>query len=282
MNTQIELLTINNKQVPAVTSLQVAELFEKRHDIVLRDVREAFQNIDNLAALKFVDGEYIDKNNQKRPMYILDKDAFILLTMGYTTKKAMNIKIKYIQQFNAMEKMIQNSFHREEYQEEDNELILSKALLIMQDKVKAVEEKLEIAECTIKANAEHVNHSKALMHSKGAVLVNILAKILNRHLKININQDETFHWLRENEYLMKKQGKLWNLPTQSSINNGFMEVVFHKQSNRFTPYITQKGIKHFVNIFKKFSADMLYFKKLKEAYKKRHNQSTEQLSLLEE
>lgn len=40
MNIEITLKELNGKQIPAVTSQQVAEAFGKRHDHVIRDIRE--------------------------------------------------------------------------------------------------------------------------------------------------------------------------------------------------------------------------------------------------
>lgn len=40
-------------------------------------------------------------------MYIMTRDGFTLLAMGYTGEKAMQFKLAYIKQFNAMEKALQ-------------------------------------------------------------------------------------------------------------------------------------------------------------------------------
>lgn len=51
--------------------------------------------------------EYIDKKGEKRPRFEMTKDGFMLLVMGYRTKKAMAIKIAYIKAFNFMAEQIQ-------------------------------------------------------------------------------------------------------------------------------------------------------------------------------
>lgn len=53
--------------------------------------------------------EYTDEQGKKRPMYEITRDGFTLLAMGFTGKKAMEFKIKYIEAFNAMEKSIKGS-----------------------------------------------------------------------------------------------------------------------------------------------------------------------------
>jgi len=97
-------------------TLTIAEIFNKRHDLVLRDVRKTFLSLDELAnrkevkdlgidisSLKFEETRYThEQNNQNYPMYLLNFDAFMLVTMSYTTENAMLIKIKYMNRFNEM------------------------------------------------------------------------------------------------------------------------------------------------------------------------------------
>lgn len=49
---------------------------------------------------------YINAQNKKQPMYLVTRDGFTLLVMGYTGEKAMKFKEAYIKQFNAMEKSL--------------------------------------------------------------------------------------------------------------------------------------------------------------------------------
>lgn len=103
----LSLHTLNGKTVPAVTSLQVAEAFGKRHDHVLRDIRRVIAK----APLPFIApnfGEYEAEYRagfgmKKTPAYLLSKDGLMMVTMGYTTPDAMRIKAAYIQRFNEME-----------------------------------------------------------------------------------------------------------------------------------------------------------------------------------
>lgn len=50
---------------------------------------------------------YKASNGKMNPMYLMTRDGFTLLVMGYTGEKAMQFKIAYIKQFNAMEKALQ-------------------------------------------------------------------------------------------------------------------------------------------------------------------------------
>ena len=92
---EIALKSINGKEVPAVTSLQVAEHFGKEHFNVLRDIETILLQVpENFRKLNFEVSEYTIQNpltggELPKPMYLLTKDAFTLLTMGYTGEKAM-------------------------------------------------------------------------------------------------------------------------------------------------------------------------------------------------
>ena len=89
---------------PAVTSLDVSKFFEKRHGNVVRDIAQIVSNSpEKFSRLNFELASYLDEQAKNRPMYIIYRDGFMLLVMGYTGKKALAIKLAYIEAFNAME-----------------------------------------------------------------------------------------------------------------------------------------------------------------------------------
>lgn len=89
---------------PATTSLEVAAFFGKRHNDVLRDIRNISDNCpEKFTARNFALSNYLDETGRSLPMYIIYRDGFMLLVMGYTGKKALAIKLAYIEAFNAME-----------------------------------------------------------------------------------------------------------------------------------------------------------------------------------
>ena len=109
MNIEVALKTINGREVPAVTSLQVAEAFGKEHYNVLRDIEQILPQVSEIfGKLNFEVSEYTTMNNLgfavRKPMYLLSKDGFTILTMSYTGEKAMKFKEAYINRFNEMER----------------------------------------------------------------------------------------------------------------------------------------------------------------------------------
>lgn len=93
--------------------------------------------------------------------------------------------------------------------------------------------------------------------SSSTILVADLAKILKQN-GINIGSIRLFSWLRDNGYLIKRQGSDYNSPTQYSMERGWFEVketIVNYSDGRTivkkTPKITGKGQQYFVNRFLK-------------------------------
>lgn len=100
------LVMVSNDQV-VTTSLQVAEYFDKRHADVLRQINNLI-TLNAKLRLGYESVTYEDSNGKKQPMYLMNRDGFTLLAMGFTGKKAMQFKIAYINAFNEMEDILRS------------------------------------------------------------------------------------------------------------------------------------------------------------------------------
>lgn len=93
--------------IPTTTSQKVAEVFGKRHDSVVRGIRELQSKCPKeFTDHNFVASDYTDNTGRKLPMYLLTRDGLTLLVMGYTGKEAMKFKLAYIEAFNCMERQL--------------------------------------------------------------------------------------------------------------------------------------------------------------------------------
>lgn len=101
----VEIKTVNKEEVTVVTSLDIAETFGKEHRRVLQDIRD-LKCSEEFRLRNFVQSNYVNEQGHKQPMFIMTRDGFTLLAMGYTGEKAMQFKEAYIRQFNAMEKAL--------------------------------------------------------------------------------------------------------------------------------------------------------------------------------
>ncbi|QNK89064.1 Rha family transcriptional regulator [Sporosarcina sp. resist] len=88
-------------------SLLIAEVFEKGHDKVLRDIRNLKCSEEFLLA-NFGESSYTNKQKRVMPMFILTFDGFVMLAMGYTGEKAMQFKELYIAEFNRTRQILEN------------------------------------------------------------------------------------------------------------------------------------------------------------------------------
>lgn len=102
-----ELVCLKNDQALA-DSVTVSEMFGKEHSKVMR-------SIDNLVKTLAKNGErhqmfFLTQrkaaDGQNHRIYFMNRDGFSLLVMGFTGKKALEWKLKYIDAFNAMEKIV--------------------------------------------------------------------------------------------------------------------------------------------------------------------------------
>lgn len=85
-----------------MSSLEIAELTGKRHDAILRDIRNLLNQGVN--AHNFVEVEYTDKKGEKRPCYELTKKGCLILASGYDAK----LREKIIDRWEELERDKQN------------------------------------------------------------------------------------------------------------------------------------------------------------------------------
>ena len=105
------------------TSMDIARVFGKRHDHVLRDIENILNDLREIGTSyelpNFEEVVRISKTtnpkngkpvNRKIPMYNLTRDGFSLLAMGFTGKKALKWKMSFLNAFNQMERSLYNQF----------------------------------------------------------------------------------------------------------------------------------------------------------------------------
>ena len=105
-----KLVVINNNQI-VVSSKDLAEHFGKQHKHVIEIIRDIL-SAEN-SANEFFHEESYSYNGRRLPMYLMNRDGFSLLAMGFTGKKALQWKLKYIQAFNEMEETLRQGYLEE-------------------------------------------------------------------------------------------------------------------------------------------------------------------------
>jgi len=105
-----QLVVIQNNQI-VVSSKDIADHFGKQH----KDVLENIHNIlaaENSATKFYQETTYQNRRKDYKE-YLMNRDGFSLLAMGFTGKKALQWKLKYIEAFNEMEETLKQGYLEE-------------------------------------------------------------------------------------------------------------------------------------------------------------------------
>ena len=139
-----------------------------------------------------------------------------------------------------------------EKEEDTEESIMARALLIAQDTIQRSKDKIRQLSATVEKQAPKVLFADSVATSHKSCLIAELAKILMQN-GIEIGQNRLFRYLRKNNYLGNK-GEYYNQPTQRAMELGLFEIKKTSITKpdgtvlvNTTPKVTGKGQIYFVN-----------------------------------
>lgn len=214
MSNELGIIVKDDKVV--VSSRDVARVFEKEHNKVLRDIRE-LECSEGFRLSNFGQSSRLNEQNREMPEYLMTRDGFTLLAMGYTGAKAMAFKEAYINAFNQMEASLKGQGVLGQYADRIPKT-MSEALMLAS---KLEEERAALA-AKVEQDAPKVLFADAVSASVTSIMVGDMAKLLKQN-GVDIGQQRLFAWLRDNGYLIKS-GSSKNMPTQRAMEAGFFEV----------------------------------------------------------
>lgn len=118
------VVSVVNNQVTAL-STDVARFFGKRHDAVIRDIKNLCSILPSDRLHNFVETVVTRENPSggapiKSKVYRMTRDGFTLLVMGWTGEKALQFKLAWLDAFNRMEEQLRK---QQTFAEQDNSLI---------------------------------------------------------------------------------------------------------------------------------------------------------------
>lgn len=110
------LITVENGE-PMTTSLKIAEAFNKQHGHVIRDIRKrqneykkelesGSPDLDR-EILVFEELAYIDERGKEQVMFKLNKNAMVFTVNKWTSPKATQVQLYYIDAFDTMQKQLE-------------------------------------------------------------------------------------------------------------------------------------------------------------------------------
>lgn len=252
-----ELVSSQNGK-PVTNSLLVAEKFGKEHKNVLASIREILTTAENSAVLQmFSVSSYYNDQHKEQPMYIMDRDGFSLLVMGFNGKEAMKFKIDFLNAFNRMEEQLRNPLHgltslevarRWYLAEQDRERLMleneqqKKARELAEQKTKAYSMILEIQK-------PKVEFADRIQETPNLLSMSQTAKVLGLPYGRNI----LCRKLREAGIFFTSK----NEPMQIYVDKGYFalkEKLINNNDGGFTvivPYVSQKGLLFLSKVFNK-------------------------------
>lgn len=247
-----------------VSSRDVARDFGKRHDNVLKDIDTVVlqmgcpQNLGNL----FIETQYQhEQNKQWYREYLLTRDGFSLLVMGFTGEPALQWKLKYIDAFNKMEQVLRSQVPQLSEKQQCILAIYDGGQGAIQGAKRLSEIEVAEAVAPLEAKIEEqkplVTFAEQVGESCDLISVRELAKLANDE-SLDIGEKRLFQWLRENGYLSNKKvnGNFTNEPYQRFVKQGLFKVVEQTYKTPFgtrlskKTMITGKGQIYFINKLK--------------------------------
>lgn len=187
-------------------SLLVAGKFEKNHRDILSAIDEIVKGVAENYADLFYETTYIHpQNKQTYRMYVMNRDGFSLLVMGFTGNKALNFKLDFINAFNQMEKNLSS-----------DEYILMRSRQILENKISELEYKTEIQEEQLKKQAPKVEYCDRVLQTENTYNTNLIAKELGMSAK-SLNK------LLAEYNIQYQQNGVWILKSQHQ-NKGFTKT----------------------------------------------------------
>lgn len=230
MNQTINI-TVNDNHEPVVSGRDLHKALE---------IKTAYKDwFPRMAEYGFEEGQdfssFLSKSTGGRPKqdHVLKLDMAKEIAMLQRNEKSKQVRRYFIQvekDFNSPEK------------------IMARALLMADKKVHKLEAQIE-------ADRPKVLFADAVEASETSILIGDFAKILRQN-GYNIGQNRLFAWLRENGFLIRKNGESYNMPTQRSMDVKLFEVKerTHQEPNGSiriskTTKMTGKGQQYFINKF---------------------------------
>ena len=186
------ILSEKNGQVLA-SSRDVAESFGKAHDKVKRSIK-SFEKDVAIFGEMFILSYYDDSYGRKQEEYLMTRDGFSLLCMGFTGNKALEWKLKYIDAFNKME---------EELKKQSSKSLpttYKEALLQLLEEVEK-NEKLEEERKLLLPKADY--HDEVLKKD-GLITTTVIAKDLGFKSASKLNEV-----MNANHIIFKNQSGTW-------------------------------------------------------------------------
>ncbi|RJF81681.1 hypothetical protein D3877_16295 [Azospirillum cavernae] len=189
-------------------SRDVSAFFGKRNADVNRAIRDLIADLPpEHAQRNFAPNEIKDLTGPSVSDYDMTRDGFTLLAMGFTGSKALTFKLRYIDQFNAMESALKSRAAGFAIPG-----TLSEALRLAADQADTIEKQklqIEAAKPVVDAFDRIANADGTMCPTDAAKALQVRPKVL-------------FDFMRANKWTYCRPGKPGDIGYQDKIQNGYL------------------------------------------------------------
>lgn len=232
-----EIITVNyDNEQPTVSARELHDFLEVGADFrhwFPRMCEYGFEQGRDFNPVKFDRLQYEGNREVRRTVY----DAAITIDMA---------KELCMLQRNDKGKQARQYFLQLERDWNSPEKVMARALQIAHNRIHTLSEKIE-------QDAPKVLFADSVATAKTSILIFDLAKIIKQN-GVDMGGKRLFAWMRDNGYLVRRQGTDYNMPTQRSMELGLFEVketsVTHADGHisvNKTPKVTGKGQQYFIS-----------------------------------
>lgn len=196
------ILKEENGQVLA-SSREVAEKFGKEHSKVKRSILALKKDVANFGEM-FIPSYYIDSYGRKQDDFSMNRDGFSLIVMGFTGKKALEWKLKYINAFNQMEEKLKSNTQLTEEEKYKLMLFSKDASEVAYAHNKLVEIATAPLVAEIKEQKPKVEYHDDVLNKEGLITTTVIAKDLGFKSATKLNKI-----MNMNKIIFKNQSGTW-------------------------------------------------------------------------
>lgn len=209
-NPQALVTTYNG--VLVADSLEVADRFGKAHKNVLQTIESLYQNLAaEFSATNaepenyFIPSEYQNRGKRYKK-YLLTRDGFSLLVMGFTGPAALHWKLLYIEAFNKMEEQLRSKV-------DIRQLVTQITTDVLRTVLPEVRQAVEPPEQPTAIEDGRVSHGRRLdfLYGNDEALPNFLT-VYDVRDYLGIGQRQAYELVRSEGFPAKRVGNTYRIP----------------------------------------------------------------------
>lgn len=200
-----EIILKEEKGQVVASSNNIAEKFGKRHDQVLRDIDNMLKSDSTILwSEMFNESTYVNSRGKEYRCFLVNRDGFSLLAMGFTGKKALEWKLKYINAFNAMEEALKSGTTLSEEERLKLQLFSKDPSEVAYAHKRLVEIETAPLVAEIEEQKPKVEYHDEVLNKDGLITTTVVAKDLGYRSAQKLNEI-----MNLNHIIFKNQSGTW-------------------------------------------------------------------------